>query len=44
VLQGAEAFVTVEYRKLVKSLLAQIETGEITLEEVLRELAQKKAY
>jgi len=42
VFQGAEAFVTVEYRRLVKSLLNRVDAGEMALEEVLRELAQEK--
>ena len=37
--QLAEAIVAVEYGELVKSLLDQIEAGEMTLEEVLAKLA-----
>ena len=37
--QLADAIVAVEYGELVKSLLAQVETGEMTLEEILSRLA-----
>ena len=37
--QLAEA---VEYRELVKSLLNRVDAGELTLEAVLRDLAQNK--
>ena len=42
--QLAEAVAAVEYGELVKSLLDQVETGEMTLEAILRELAQEEAY
>jgi len=37
--QLAEAIAAVEYGELVQSLLAQVETGEMTLEEILSRLA-----
>ncbi len=40
--QLAEAIVAVEYGELVKSLLDHVDAGEMTLGEVLRELAQEK--
>ena len=40
--QLAEAIVAVEYGELVKCLLNRVDAGEITLEEVLRELAREK--
>ncbi len=40
--QLAEAIVAVEYGELVKSLLNRLHAGEMTLEEVLQELAQEK--
>jgi len=36
--QLADAIVAVEYGELVKSLLDQVEAGEMTLEEVLARL------
>ncbi len=41
--QLAEAIVAVEYGELVKSLLNRVDVGEMTLDAVLRELAQEKA-
>ncbi len=40
--QLAEAIIAVEYGELVKSLLDSVDAREMTLEEVLRELAQEK--
>ncbi len=40
--QLAEAIAAVEYGELVKSLLNSVDAREMTLEEVLRELAQEK--
>jgi len=42
--QLAEAIVAVEYAELVKSLLDCVDAGGMTLEAVLRELAQEEAY
>ncbi len=42
--QLAEAIVAVEYGELVKSLLNRIDAGGMTLEAILRELAQEEAY
>ena len=39
--QLAEAIVAVEYGELVKSLLDQVEAGEVTLEEALTTLASE---
>ena len=41
--QLAEAIIAVEYGELVKSLLNRVGAREMTLEAVLRELAQNKA-
>ncbi len=41
--QLAEAVIAVDYGELVKSLLNRVGAREMTLEAVLRELAQKKA-
>ncbi len=42
--QLAEAIAAVEYGELVKSLLNRVDAREMTLEAVLRELAQEEAY
>ncbi len=38
----AEAIAATEYGKLVKSLLNRIDAGDMTLEELLQEVAQEK--
>ena len=40
--QLAEAIIAVEYGELVKFLLNCVDAGGMTLEEVLRELAQEE--
>ena len=42
--QLAEVIVTMEYGEPVKSRLDQVDAREMTLEAVLRELAQEEAY